>query len=198
MAVSGLSIIAIGHVQFDAIEPLTKVFDSCEELVLDVEPRALLEQHRTELNRAIDAATNDWVIIVRERERVGSELAAEIAGAVAEPARAWGYRIQTTFRYRGLPLQLPAGDGELRLVHRRHLLRQGALSVQGTVIRLQGKLEVPTFDSRSEHLAHLEQRGVPHSRLRRLLLFLTRSIANRITDRNTLAYLWIESGFDQL
>jgi hypothetical protein len=194
-----LSIVCLGHIHTDAIEPLTPHFSRIEQLVTDLPPRSALADKRAELNRAVDAASSDWVLILREREFVDAalaqEIAAELGGAPApSPARAWGFRIGLKPVYAGKPLRLGNDAGEVRLFHRRHLLRRGDVSVQGTVIRLRQPLYALTFESSEQHRAYLERRGVPHSSLRRLLLFLRNA---RTFDRNTLRYLWIEAGFDQ-
>ncbi|MCU1348909.1 MAG: hypothetical protein JWO56_1939 [Acidobacteria bacterium] len=195
---TGLSIIAIGHVHAESVLALTKELSPVEQLVLDVHPRADLVQHRAELHRAIDAASNDWILIVREREEAGDALAKEVAAAAVGNARAWGYRIRTQALYAGNPLRLGDTAGELRLFHRRHFLRRGGdLNVQGTVVRLHEPLTAVTFATVEEHRQYLEQNGIPHSTLRRALLFLRNALGSRTSDRNTLRYLWIEAGFDQ-
>jgi hypothetical protein len=188
-----LSIVTLGHIHTDAIESLTPHCSRIEQLVTDLAPRVSFAEKRAELNRAIDAATSDWILILREREFVDAALAEEIARKIAA-ADAWGFRIRVTPIYAGKPLRLGSDAGELRLFHRRHLIRRGDFAVQGTVIRLQHPLMARTFDSAEEHRAYLEKRGVPHSSLRRALLFLRNA---RTFDRNTLRYLWIEAGFDQ-
>ena len=70
-----------------------------EQLVLDIPPRDSLTEHRAELNRAVDAATADWVLIVRERETVDDALAREIADAMAA-GKAWGFRIRSSMMSR--------------------------------------------------------------------------------------------------
>ena len=130
---------------------------------------------------------------MREREFVDAGLAAEIA-RVMTAADAWGFRIRVSPMYAGKPLRLGGDAGELRLFHRRHLIRRGDFVVQGTVIRLQHPLMALTFESADEHRAYLEKTGVPHSALRRALLFLRNA---RTFDRNTLRYLWIEAAFDK-
>jgi hypothetical protein len=196
--VTGLSIVAIGHVHAESVLPLTKEFSPVEQLVLDVHPRAPLAKHRAELHRAIDAASHDWIVIVREREEVRDALAREMAGAAVEHARAWGYRIRTQPLYAGQPLRIGDAAGELRLFHRRHFLRRGDdLNVQGTVIRLHEPLRAVTFANVAEHRDYLQKNGVPHSRWRHALLFLRNAIGSRTADRTTLRYLWIEAGFDQ-
>jgi hypothetical protein len=109
-------------------------------------------------------------------------------------AQAWGFRARVEALYAGKPIRIAADAGELRLFHRRHLLRRGELGVQGAVVRLRTPLRARTFDSPAEHRAYLEKSAVPHSSLRRALLFLSRA---RTLDRNTLRYLWIDAGFDQ-
>jgi hypothetical protein len=53
-----------------------------------------------------------------------------------------------------------------------------------------------SFDSVTAHREYLEKSGVPHSLLRRLLLFAHHAIVTRARDANTLRYLWIEAGYD--
>jgi hypothetical protein len=188
-----LSIVTLGHIHTEAIESLTPHCSRIEQLVTDLAPRVSFADKRAELNRAIDAAASDWILVLRERELVDAGLAEEIARKM-RAADAWGFRIRVAPIYAGKPLHLGSDAGELRLFHRRHLIRRGDFSVQGTVIRLQHPLMARTFDSAEEHRAYLEKRGVPHSFLRRALLFLRNA---RTFDRNTLRYLWIEAGFDQ-
>jgi len=187
-----LSIITFGHIHTEAIESLTPHFSRLEQLVTDLAPRVALGEKRAELNRAIDAAAHDWILILREREFVDAALAGEIAASI-NAADAWGFRLRVLPLYSGKPLRLGSDPGEVRLFHRRHLLRRGDLGVQGTVIRLKNSLRARTFDSSDEHRAYLEKHGVPHSWLRRALLFLRNA---RTFDANTLRYLWIEAGFD--
>lgn len=190
-----LSIIAIGHVHAEALASLTTKFSHIEQLVLDVPPRESIESHRAEFNRAVDAATADWVLIVREREQVDEALAKEIAEAMTAE-KAWGYRIRSVPFYAGKPLHLGREEGELRLLQRRHLLRRGELAVQGTVVRMARELRSITFATHEEHRAHLAERAARHSRLRQTLLFLRYAIGARTRDANTLRYLWIEAEFD--
>jgi len=190
-----LSIVTLGHVHTEDLEPLTKTFEHLEQLVLDIPPRDSLTEHRAELNRAIDAATADWVLIVRERETVDDALAREIADAMAA-GKAWGFRIRSTAIYAGKPLRIPQPDeSELRLFHRRHFLRRGELAVQGTVVRMNAVLRSITFASADEHRDYLAKNAVPHSALRRVLLFARYLLGTRAHDANTLRYLWVESGY---
>jgi hypothetical protein len=53
-----------------------------------------------------------------------------------------------------------------------------------------------TFASAEDHREYLAKHGVPHSGVRRLLLFAHHVVVTRAFDRNTLMYLWTEAGFD--
>lgn len=196
-----LSVITLGHVHENDLVPLTPHFSRIEQLVLDVAPRDPVAAHRAEFNRAVDAATADWVLILREREEIGDDLAAEIANA-ASAGKARGFRIRSVPLYRGKPLRLTADGGEVRLFHRRYYIRFAnkgqweELSVQGSVVRLARELRSVTFATDEEHRLHLAERAAPHSWLRRVLLFAAYAISTRARDANTLRYLWIEAGFD--
>jgi hypothetical protein len=191
-----LGVVTLGHVHTETLEPLTPHFERMEQLVLDIDPRADLTAHRAELNRAVDASSSDWLLIVRERETLDAALAKEIADSMAA-ARAWGFRIRTEALYAGKPLRIGDEVGEVRLFHRRHLLRRGEVTVQGTVVRLAHPLRAVTFESAEAHREYLAKSGVPHSGLRRALLFLRYAMSARTLDRGTLRYLWIEAGFGQ-
>lgn len=190
-----LSIVTLGHVHTEDLTALTPHFDGLEQLVLDVPPRDALGDHRAELNRAVDAASADWILIVRERETIDDLLAKEIAGA-ANAAHAWGFRIRSVPFYAGKPLRIGREDGELRLFHRRHFIRRGELAVQGTVIRLGNSFHSVTFASSEEHRDYLAKQAAPRSALRRALLFVRYVLSSGARDANTLRYLWIEAGFD--
>lgn len=195
-AVAGqLSVVTLGHVHLDDIDALTTHFQKVEQLVLDVAPRDELTQHRAELNRAVDAASGDWILIVREREVIDDALAREIAAATAA-GKARGFRIRSIPFYAGKPLRL-GESAELRLLHRRYYMRYAKeMQVQGTVVRLEQPLRSQSFASVEEHRAYLEKNAVPHSALRRALLFAHDVVVTRAHDANTLRYLWIEAGFD--
>ncbi|HSP13443.1 MAG TPA: hypothetical protein VLV78_01680 [Thermoanaerobaculia bacterium] len=192
-----LSIITLGHVHADDLNPLTPHFSRLEQLMLDIPPRDAISRHRAEFNRAVDAASNDWILIIREREVIDDPLAAEIAKAMGEPAR--GFRIRSVPYYAGKPLRIGEESG-IRLFHRRYYMRYASkgewdeLLIQGTVVRLENVLRSVTFESVDAHRAWLEKNAVPHSGLRRALLFLRDA---RTLDRNTLRYIWTEAGFDQ-
>lgn len=189
-----LAVVTLGHVHAEDIVALTPHFSRIEQLVLDVPPRDALTQHRPELNRAIDAATADWVLIVRERETIDEALAAEIANA-AMAAKARGFRIRSTPIYAGKPLQIGRDGGELRLFHRRYVLRRGDMAVQGTVVRLTNAFRSITFATPEEHRQHLATKSSRRPAVRRVLLFASYVIGTRTLDANTLRYLWIEAGY---
>jgi hypothetical protein len=195
-----LSIVTLGEVQPDDLHGLTPYFERLEQLVLDVAPRDPFSKHRAELNRAIDAATADWILVVREREIVDEPLAKEIADA-ATAAKARGFRIRSVAFYGGKPLLLEGDGGEVRLFHRRYYMRYAnkgewsELTVQGTVVRLNEVLRSVTFESEQAHHDYLTERSVRQSRVRPVFQFLGYLISTGTTDRNTLRYLWIEAGF---
>ena len=197
-----LSVITLGDVHSESLVALTPYVEKLEQLVLDVPPRDALARHRAEFNRAVDTATCDWVLILREREGVGDALAVEIVQA-AVAAKARGFRIRSVPMYAGRPLRIGTPDGgEVRLFHRRYYLRfanKGAweeLMVQGSVVRLSNELRSETFASTEEHRAYLAAKAAPHSAVRRLLVFTGYVLATRARDLNTLRYLWTEAGFD--
>jgi hypothetical protein len=190
-----LSIVTLGHVHTEDLAALQTHFTKLEQLVLDVPPRVNFTDHRAELNRAIDAGTADWVLIVHEREVVDDALAREIV-SVMTAAQARGFRIRSVPYYAGQPLRINVDDGELRLFHRRYLLRRGEMGVQGSVVRMKNELRSVTFATSDEHRAHLAERAKPHSKVRRALQFARYVLGTRTRDRNTLRYLWIEAGYD--
>ncbi len=196
-----LSIVTLGHVHAEDLAPLTTRFEHIEQLVLDIPPREELSKHRAEFNRAVDAATADWILVVRERETVDEALAGEIL-AVTSEAKARGFRIRSTPIYAGKPLLLTRDDGEVRLFHRRNYMRYAnkgqwdEITVQGSVVRLANPLRSITFATHEEHREFLTKKAAPHSALRRALLFLGYFMSIRTLDANTLRYLWIEAGYD--
>ena len=196
-----LSIVALGEVHAEDLAPLTTRFEHLEQLVLDIAPRDPLARHRGEFNRAVDAASADWVLIVRERELVDEALAQEIFDA-ASAAKARGFRIRSVPFYAGKPLHVTRDDGEVRLFHRRNYLRYAnkgewdEVTVQGSVVRLSSAFRSVTFATADEHRAHLAAKAVPRSLFRRVLLFVGYAVATRARDANTLRYLWIEAAFE--
>jgi hypothetical protein len=197
-----LSVIAVGHVHAEDLAALTPHFTRLEQLVLDIHPRAPLAQHRAEFNRAVDAASAEWMLVLREREQVTEEVAREIAGAIGD-ANAWAFRIPVVPYYAGRPLKLGSAEGEIRLFHKRHYLRFAnkgewdEIAVQGTIVRLRSGFQAVTFESADAHRRYLEKNAVPHSTLRRTLLFVRDIVATRAHDANTLRYIWTEAGFDK-
>ena len=105
--------------------------------------------------------------------------------------------------YAGKPLKLRIGDGEVRLFHKRHYMRFAnkgewdELMIQGTIVRLRNPLRAASFASAEEHRQTLARTYVPHSALRRALLFLRDAAGNRTLDPTTLRYIWTEAGFDK-
>ena len=61
-----LGVITLGHVHAEELSALTPHLQHLEQLVLDVPFDDPLSKHRAELNRAVDAATDDWLLIVRD------------------------------------------------------------------------------------------------------------------------------------
>jgi hypothetical protein len=197
-----LSIITLGHVHTEDLEPLTTIFEHLEQLVLDVPPRDDVAKHRAEFNRAVDAAGTDWILVIRERETIDPALGNEILQVMTD-AKARGFRIRSIPFYCGKPLHLTRDQGgEVRLFHRRNYMRFAnkgqweEITVQGSVVRLANTFRSVTFATADEHRAHLAERAAPHSILRRALLFASYAIAMRARDANTLRYLWIEAAFD--
>ena len=196
-----LSIVALGDIHAEDLQPLTTRFEHIEQLVLDIAPRDPLAGHRAEFNRAVDAASADWVLIVRERETVDEALAQEIFDA-ANAAKARGFRIRSTPFYAGKPLHVARDEGEVRLFHRRNYLRYAnkgewdEVTVQGSVVRLKSAFRSVTFATPDEHRAHLAAKAARRSAVRRVLLFLSYALSTKARDANTLRYLWIEAGFD--
>lgn len=202
--VPSLSVLALGRVGDEAISDLRAVFAAVEQIDLDLSPSATLEDHAATLNRAIDAAGNDWILVLREREEVDGDLAAALLHAVFPSARSWAFRLKRQPWYDGGPLRLgPDDPGEIRLIHRRHCrwgIREGAreLKVQGGVVRLGPSLRVVRFGSSRDHAEHLARVGVPHSFVRRCLVFvgswLRRSRSK--AGLREIRYLWVEAGWD--
>ena len=196
-----LSIIALGDIHAEDLQALTTKFSHIEQLVLDIAPRDPLAKHRPEFNRAVDASTADWLLVLRERELIDEPLAQELFDA-ASAAKARGFRIRSIPFYDGAPLRLTRDDGEVRLFHRRNYMRYAnkgewdEITVQGSVVRLANAFRSVTFGTADEHRAHLASKGARQSWPRRIVRFASYAIATRTRDKNTLRYLWIEAGFD--
>lgn len=189
-----LSIITLGDVHAEDLAALAEQFTHLEQLVLDVHPRDPLAKHHPEFNRALEASSGEWVLIVREREKVDAELAKEIAGVLQTGKR---FRIRTEAIYSGKPLRIQAAGAEVRLFSRMQNERMAPDNGQGEVPVLRNALRAVTFASTAEHRAYLEKNYAPHSAVRRVLLFLRDAIGLRTLDANTLRYIWTEAGFDK-
>lgn len=195
-----LAVITLGHVHTEDLVALTPLFEHIEQLVLDIPPRDELSQHRAEFNRAVDAASTDWILVVREREVIDEALAKEIAKSASD-VQARGFRIRSVPFYAGQPLRLGKASGEVRLLHRRFYMRFAnkgqwdELMIQGSVVRLTNALQSVTFATADEHRAHLAARATPRSWPGRVLQFVRYWLGTRTFDRNTLRYLWVEASF---
>jgi hypothetical protein len=196
-----VSIITLGHVHSDDLVPLTHHFTHLEQLVLDVRGDADVAHHRAEFNRAVDAGTAEWILIVREHEKIDEPLAKEIAEACAA-AKARGFRIRAVPFYAGAPLLLDEKKGgEVRLFHKRNYIRYAnkgewdEISIQGTIVRLQNEFRSVTFATPEEHREHLKGIAASRGRIQQLATFASYVISAGTLDRNTLRYLWIEAGF---
>lgn len=201
---ASLSVFAAGRVGEDALAPLRQRFDSVDVQPLPLPADVSFGRHQAEIRAALTTAGHDWVLLLREGESVSGELADAMARALVDPPRAWGFRLGLRRLYRGAPLDLGArSHGEIRLFQRRHMRldlrnRFEEMQIEGAVIRLEGWLERRLWDSAEEHAQAKARAGVPHSTLRRSLVFLRRAFEARAWARpNALRYLWIEAGWDE-
>jgi hypothetical protein len=204
LPVPGLTILAAGDVGPDQFAALAPFCSSIEVIDLQIAPTTPMVDARGLINRAIDASPHPWVLLLREMEVVEPPLAGEIAGAVGEKPPAWGYRLRQLMLYGGKPLLVPDAEGEIRLFHRRHCRfdprsKSEEMKVEGPVIRMANRLRVNLYRSVEEHRSHLQTCAVPHSTLRRLLLFTHAAVVSGALFRSpaTLRYFWIEAGFDR-
>lgn len=194
-----LSVLAIGHLKFDQIAPLQPLFSRIELIDSQLPRDTLPQSHAAEINRMLAGAANPWVLILREREFVDSVLSDEIRGALSDQPQAWGFRIRVQPEYDGEVLRLGPTQADVRLVHQRHArLKEGDWKIEGSVVRLKQPLRRITFETSAEHAAWLKSNGVPHSALRRMLLFTRNAILTGAwwRSRVTLRYLWLEAGYD--
>ncbi len=199
-----ISVIAIGPVLADATAELVRRFSTIEQIDLDLPRDAALAATAAELNRAMDGAACDWLLILRSHERVVHELADEIGACIGPNPRAWAYRIRSETIYCGSPLALgDAGEGEIRLLHRRHARfnreAPGGMKAQGTVIRINQPLVSVTFSSVEEHSAWLAERGRQRSTSARIARFLGSAFASGILRirTNEARYLWTDAGWER-
>lgn len=197
-----LTILALGPLNSGSVDSLRAVASAVEVIELDLPPLSHLPASSAVLNRAIEAASYPWILVLRGGERISADLAAEIAHVAVEIPGSWGFRLRSVPYYAGRPLLLgDRSDGEIRLIHRRRcrfVAGKPEVNVPGTIVRLQEPLRHQTFATPEEHRGFLAAEGVPHSFLRRLLLFTRNAIVSGALLRSpsTLRYLWIEAAFD--
>ena len=115
--------------------------------------------HIAQKNRALDAATHDWVLCVDADERVTPELRASILAALARPDLPDGFTVNRRTFYLGKWIRHGGWypDRKLRLF-RRSKGRWGGMDphdhvyVEGRVEHLAGDLLHFSYDSLSDHL----------------------------------------------
>lgn len=201
----GVTVFTLGGIREGAVDRLAETFGSVEVLPLDLDRDASLSDAQPALRAAVNRASHDWVLLLRDGEGVPAPAAAELSASVTEPPKAWGFRLRVQPSCGGRPLLLdPALSGEIRFFHRRHarfdLRGRGAeMNVEGTVLRLREPLGREMFASHEAHRAWLATHGVPHSSLRRVLLFAKRAWVSRalLGSRVSLRDLWDEAGWDR-
>lgn len=202
--VRAISVVGLGEIEPEVIESLASAAPSVELIESGLPPDADLTAHPAALNRAIDAASSNWIFILRAREIAEPDLVQEIGAAITDTSpAAWGFRIVSKPLYCGRPLVLGGNKGEIRFFNRRRsrfdLRFPGReIKVQGPVIRFRSSLKRISFATADEHRRHLMGTGIPHSFLRRMLIFLHSAFVTRAwRSMNTLRYLWIEAGWDK-
>lgn len=196
----GLTLVALGRTTAAHVGHLVALFSPLEQIDVASESG---EAGAQQINQAIDAARNDWVLLLRHDEAIDDALALELREAVADNPRAWACRIRTELSYAGGVLRLgPVGEGEVRLVHRRHARAVAAtpgvtFRLQGTVVRLRAPLRRATFATSEEHEQFLRSRGRRRSLVTRVLVFLRDAVLSGAALRGTatLRYLWVEAGW---
>jgi hypothetical protein len=200
-AAPGLSIIALGRTTPAHVGHLVALFPKVQQL----EPRgAGGKSELADVTRAVDAAANDWILVLEDDEVVDAALAQEISEAASPSPRAWAFRIRREVMYAGGALRLNGGapEAEVRLFHRRHgrvtsIGTPVSVKVQGTVVRLRHPLFRATFGSAEEHETFLRARGTRRSPVGRILIFGWNAIGGRLILRGkrALRYAWIEAGY---
>lgn len=170
----------------------------------EADPGAGLDENARVINDASDRAPA-WLLILRPGEHVSSDLTDEIARIAVDPPAVSACRIVVLETWDGKPLwrRNRRGGGEIRLFHTkrgRFVKKEGrwAMQVRGTVVRAGRELTRVLWSSEEEHRRHLEAVGVPHSALRRLLVFagaLWRE-RRRLTATAVRA-IWLDSGWDR-
>lgn len=194
----GLTIVALGVTTPAHVAHLIELFARVEQI--DVSPDA---PPTSAVNQAVDAAANDWILLLRSNEVVDAILAQELRAAVTAPARAWAFRLRTEVIYCGSPLRIgEKSEGEVRLFHRRHcrvtsIDGEIGVKLQGSVVRLSSRLRTSTFANAAEHQEALMRSGTKRGLVARLLFFGREVIAGGLLfrGRSTLGYVWREAGY---
>lgn len=199
----GITVFVLGAMEGGAADALDAHFE-VEQRSSALGPDAALGSQQSTLRAEVNLAGSDWILLLREGERVSGELAREIESVTADPPRAWGFRLRTVTTYGGKPLRMDqVSASEIRLYHRRHARfdlrdRRKEMNVEGAVVRLASPLLRAGWSDSAEHRAFLRENAVPHSFVRRALLFLNDVVRHRaLFSAPTLRYLWIEAGWDR-
>jgi glycosyltransferase involved in cell wall biosynthesis len=115
-------------------------------------------------NRAVAAASHDWVLAIDADERVTAELRDEIRAEAARGFAHAGYRIPRLAFYLGRWIRGTDWwpDPQLRLFDRRRGRWEGNLihesvRVDGSVGRLRARMEHFSYDDISDHLATIDR-----------------------------------------
>jgi hypothetical protein len=169
----------------------------------EADPAAGLDENAAVINDAIDRASA-WLLILRPGEHVSPELTEEIARIVVDPPSVSACRIVVMELSGGRPLwrRNRREGGEIRLLHTkrgRFVKKEGrwVMQIRGTVVRAGKELTRVVWSSEEEHRRHLEAVGVPHSTLRRVLVFagaLWRE--RRRLTRTAVRAIWLDAGWD--
>ena len=145
--------------------------------------------HVAQKNRAIDAATTDWVLCLDADERVSAELAGEITSVLDAGPTAAAYSMPRLTRYLGRWIRHGGWypDRKVRLFDRRRA-RWGGIDPHDRVevepgapiVALRGDLHHHTYRDLSDHLGYIDrytstiarekQRRGERFRLHRMLL----------------------------
>lgn len=199
----GITVFVLGETSPNAVETLRGRFE-VDQRSAGLAPEASLGSSQSALRAAVNAAAWDWVLLLRGGEMIPEPLAREIEAATADPARAWGFRLRAVATYGAEPLRLRETTGsEIRLFHRRHVRfdlrdQRKEMNVEGAVVRMTNPLARSGWADSNEHRAFLRMNAVPHSLLRRVLLFLRGAVRHRaLLSGATLRYLWVEAGWDR-
>lgn len=198
-----LAALLLGPVPDSAMQPLRDEGIDLFTIPVPVPAELPLATGGRQLNRFIDEAQSDWIVVLRGGESVGNALAAEIREAIGSD-RAWGYRFLVEELYCGVPL--PARErsaGEIRLFHRRRarfVADPGAreMHVQGTVVRLRRPLTFIRYASAEEHAAVLAASGARRNRISHLVRFIREAARSGAIFRSAsvLRFLWIETQYE--